>query len=295
MEFETSRACIMTKGPLAARFTQASVWISGNWERMLFSVFGLIGLGFCLDFLLNNQVTEAGIVFALSFFSFFYSNLARFRRFKGLGFEAELWEDKQKEASDLIERLKDVVSIYTREIVISNVTRNRLSDGASWEEWWALFEELVDQHSVLGQTIDFSDLKKKMDSYFLFDLCMPIHGHFSRSINKHIGEANKLIGREFGSPIKDVAGYTSRIEEMRKIKSTVDNPFKLSEDGKLATAIENMVLESRENLSRLFGISMDLDEQKMSRLRRLSELYNHRPVEVTDELLAWSREREKYS
>jgi hypothetical protein len=57
------------------------------------------------------------------FLQFFYSNLARFKRFKGLGFEAELWEDKQKEAADLIDRLKNVVAIYSREVVMAQVSR----------------------------------------------------------------------------------------------------------------------------------------------------------------------------
>ena len=68
-----------------------------------------------------EQMTNAGIVFGLGFLSFIYANVARYKRFKGLGFEAELWEDKQKEAADLIDRLKNVVSIYTREVILGKV------------------------------------------------------------------------------------------------------------------------------------------------------------------------------
>jgi hypothetical protein len=73
-------------------------------------------VGYSLDLIYIEQMTNAGIVFGLGFLSFIYANVARFKRFKGLGFEAELWEDKQKEAADLIDRLKNVVSIYTREV-----------------------------------------------------------------------------------------------------------------------------------------------------------------------------------
>jgi hypothetical protein len=36
----------------------------------------------------------------------FFVFLARFKAFKGMGIQAELWEDKQLEAAILIERLK---------------------------------------------------------------------------------------------------------------------------------------------------------------------------------------------
>lgn len=76
----------------------------------------------------------------MAFFSFFYSRLSQF---KGFGFEAELWEDKTKEAEGLIERLKSVVEISTREIVLTKVMQGRWSDGADWAVtgsslmvWW---------------------------------------------------------------------------------------------------------------------------------------------------------------
>ena len=72
------------------------------------------------------------MVFGLGFLSFIYANVARFKRFKGLGFEAELWEDKQKEAADLIERLREVVSIYSREVILGKVRAGRFANGPDW-------------------------------------------------------------------------------------------------------------------------------------------------------------------
>ncbi len=75
----------------------------------------------------------------MAFFSFIYSNISRFKRFKGLGFEAELWEDKQKEAAQLIDRLKAMVTVYTREIVMQKVMQNRYSGDGRWAESWKLY------------------------------------------------------------------------------------------------------------------------------------------------------------
>lgn len=63
--------------------------------------------------------------------------------------EAELWEDKQKEAADLIERLREVVSIYTREVIVGKVKAGRWGGKADWGEHWKLYDDLVTQHNVL--------------------------------------------------------------------------------------------------------------------------------------------------
>ena len=75
-----------------------------------------------------------------------------------MGFEAELWEDKQKEAADLIDRLKNIVKVYTHEIVMMKVMAGRWNDGPQWQSRWALYEELVGEHDTLGQKIDFLPL-----------------------------------------------------------------------------------------------------------------------------------------
>jgi hypothetical protein len=142
-------------------------WLSANWERMLFVVVGLIFFGQCFYLVYGGKITEAAVIFGLGFLSFIYANIARFKRFKGLGFEAELWEDKKKEAADLIERLRDVVSIYTREVILGRITSGRFAGKADWKSHWKLYDDLVTQHNVLGQKIDFSNVKKGDGRLFL--------------------------------------------------------------------------------------------------------------------------------
>lgn len=67
--------------------------VAEYWERVVFAMVGFVGLAFSFKYMYAEKVTEASAVFAIAFLSFLYSNLSRFKRFKGLGFEAELWED----------------------------------------------------------------------------------------------------------------------------------------------------------------------------------------------------------
>lgn len=168
-----------------------------------------------------EKVAEAAVVFGLGFLSFIYANVARFKRFKGLGFEAELWEDKKKEAAGLIERLREVVSIYTREVILQKVRSGRWSGKLDWEGHWKLYDDLVTQHDALGQKIDFSGLKKAMDDYFLFDMTMPEISKIQEAATKGRTAAMQKIIEEFGSPIRDAEGYAKRLEQYRAIDESI--------------------------------------------------------------------------
>ena len=95
--------------------------IKEYWERVFLFSISFVFLALCLRFFLKSEVAGATAAFVMFFLCLIYANVSRFKRFKGLGFEAELWEDKQKEAADLIERLKNIVQVYTREIVMMKV------------------------------------------------------------------------------------------------------------------------------------------------------------------------------
>lgn len=266
-------------------------WLFANWERVLFVLVGLAFLGSCFYLIYIQKVTEAAVVFGLGFLSFLYANVARFKRFKGLGFEAELWEDKQKEAADLIERLKNVVSIYTREIIMSKVTEGRWGGMPKWQSRWALYDELVQQHSQLGQNIDFSSLKKSMDDYFLFDLCELPTERLNKVLWDERAKARDMISKEFGSPIRDAAGYGQRNRQLHETEFRIDDAFEISKSGNLAQhtldAFNAACLKFKEH----FGIEPKADAETIERMVRLAELYRHRPVDVTLELISWSNER----
>lgn len=263
------------------------VWkfLRDYWERLLFGLVGFACLIFGFKFLYDEKVPYASAVFALAFFSFLYSNLSRFKRFKGLGFEAELWEDKQKEAADLIERLKSVVAVYTREVVMNNVLRGRWGDGADWKARWALYDELVNQHDMLGQKIDFSDLKRKIDGIFIFDLCTPLESSVNETISKAKKEARKAIEIEFGSPITDVEGYGRKLQKLNAIGGFVDDAFHRSEYDNIAQEILGKASAAKISLQRDFSINVDFDPRVTQKLKRVAKLHDNRPLKIDDKLI----------
>jgi hypothetical protein len=264
-------------------------FLLGNWERIFFGLVGFACLLFSLKLLYNDQITSGSAIFGIGFLSFLYSNLARFKKFKGLGFEAELWEDKQKEAANLIDQLKGIVSAYTREIVMGNVMRGRWGGGRDqWADRWSLFDELTRKHTELGQDIDFSQLKHDVDSVFIFDICLPLASSVRQTIDKGKADGQQLMSQKYGSPITDLEGWNSDSAKLREIESTFDNLFERAKDQNIAQAILDAAANAQTKLKSSFSVSLEYDADVMERLESMAQLIQHRPVAITPQLIEWS-------
>lgn len=268
-------------------------WLRLNWQALLFSLIGFSLLWFCLDLLRKEDVTGAGVVFGMAFLSFLYANLSRFKRFKGLGFEAELWEDKQKEAVDLIDHLREIVSIYSKELLNLRVAGNRMTDGnVDWLGHWKLYNDVLKQHDNLGQKVNLTDVKQMMDTYFLFDATMPELASLVASASNMQSAASAKISEEFPAPISEAAAYHGRLAHIQNLPSFPKNPFRIAETGDLAGQILTTWQEIEQTLKREFGVEAEVDDIVLKRLQRLSTLFQSRPVEITEDLIRWTTNRD---
>lgn len=258
---------------------------------MLFSAVGLFCLFFTLKFVTIGQIASASAAFAMAFFSFFYSNLSRFKKFKGLGFEAELWEEKQKEAEDLIGKLKNIVFIYTREVMMGNIMRGRWGGDNNWAKHWALFDELRHQHAELQQDLDFSSLKNQIDSVFIFDLCSPIGSYVRTSIERAKAEAGQKISEKFGSPVVDIAGHSAAYSVLNDIEASISDLFERSQTDNIAELITEIAKNAKIRLEISFDIVLNFNELAMQRLQDISLKIESRPLLITDEILGWADDR----
>jgi hypothetical protein len=265
-------------------------YVLSRWERLLFGVVGAAFLFFTFQNLRANNVTAGSALFGMAFFSFFYSNLARFKKFKGLGFEAELWEDKQKEASDLIERLKSIVTVYTHEIVMGSVMRGRFG-ADSWQKRWDLLDRLTGQHTELGQNIDFSETKHDMDSVFIFDICSDACNVINQDIQRGLNQARAKTQEKYGSPVTDLAGYNRDNEKLRAITFKRDDLFERARTSNIANEMLIEARAARQLLISSFDITVELDDQAIGRLETTAGVAAKRPITVTPELIAWADER----
>ncbi len=263
-------------------------WIKINWERCFLFLIALMFLAFSIRFLLKAEVAGATATFVMFFLCLIYGNVSRFKRFKGLGFEAELWEDKQKEAADLIERLKNIVQVYTREIVMTKVMAGRFGGGSDWPDRWALYEELVGQHDTLGQNIDFLPLKEKVYKVMVFDAVSFLSEEIRQALSKAESNAQDAISAEFGNPIKDHEGYRKRREELKALKFDMSGLFKISETENVAQYVLSNTERTAQGLGEKFGIEVELPDDKMTKLRKIDALVKVGDFRADPELMQWA-------
>lgn len=268
-------------------------YLKSNWERVLFALLGVTCLGQGIRLLFAENVPAASATFAIGFFSFFYSNLARFKRFKGLGFEAELWEDKQREAAELIERLKGVIAIFSRETMIGQVTGGRLTRGPDWPRHWALYNELVTEHGALGQAIDLSETKAQLDTYFLFDMCHHEADTLRRAFQTARTTADKKINAEFGSPIRDSAGYGARLAALRAIDFDMKDLRERMARSNVAEEFIEAAGKAAEAFRREFGVEMEIAPETVANLKKIALWWTSRPLVITPEMMAMADRPDK--
>ena len=261
-------------------------WISKNWEKLLFRLIGAVVLVFAGRFLYQSQMSAFATSFGIAFFCFFYANLARFKKFKGLGFEAELWADKQKEAEDLIGRLKEVYEIYSNEILISKAKEGRWGSSENrWTSVWELYDLIDTRHNKLGQNLNLSKAKKTLDQYFIFDIIHPLYDEIQKTVSEGHAMASSTISREFGSPIKDAEAYGQRIRQLQNIKKDFGQPFTLAKEGKLASELLSWFDLQKSEIKDAFSVTIDMDTDARKRLKQLALLEILDSVPVTQELI----------
>jgi hypothetical protein len=112
------------------------------------SACSLLGVGVCLAFTdrSGSAVTAWGIGFLLVILLL----LTKFKRFKGFGFEAELWEQKQVEAVALIDQMKSLSKLISRQMA-SVASRVGIWDSAlSMAELAEFVDELQQHMTAIG-------------------------------------------------------------------------------------------------------------------------------------------------
>lgn len=260
-----------------------------NLERILPSVIGYGSFAFGFSLIWDEKLTAAGVTLVFGLICLVFGNLARFKSFSGLGFQAELWEAKQKEADDLIARLRNIMAIITTEILSTRVKSGRFDAGGEWNATWDLYDSILAQYREIGLELNLSDAKSLMDKYFLFDLTCPAVAKVSYAITQGKDKALARLqekGGEANSNLQEMEGLKKYDDIVRNLKE----PFTVMERENLARLAKNSFEKSKTDLGEKYGIVLELPVGTIERLDALAKVIDNRPVVVTKELLGWAAE-----
>jgi hypothetical protein len=157
---------------------------------------------YALSFAGNNA---GGTIFsAAAIFALIFAFLAKFKRFKGLGIEAELWEEKMEEAEQLIGRLRTLaLSSYRPIAQLVAKTGRPLSKGLSRREMHDVTEALS-SHMKSYKGIEPHEINEVLRPLYLrveSEICSVIAGGIRTCLVMNANPLRKEAG-QIPSPIE---------------------------------------------------------------------------------------------
>lgn len=140
-----------------------------NLQAIIFSLVGFAFLYKSFDYLFfADNVANALLLFPAALISFAYANLSKFKKFEGLGFKAELWEDTKKEAEHIINKLKTILHISSAQIIETTVKSAYISTVVIWKDTWILFNKLEGELKAIDSNENLNETKKLIYGYFFW-------------------------------------------------------------------------------------------------------------------------------
>ena len=99
-------------------------------------IVGIACLGAALWLSLTHNLAEATFIGLLGLLVLAFARLTQFKKVKGLGFEAELWDQTQKEAELLIAQMRDLI------FILAETTGRSIARAGRWDSHFTRKEQI---------------------------------------------------------------------------------------------------------------------------------------------------------
>ncbi len=179
---------------------------------LLGAALGLLVSGTVLAFM--DQIAAASTVYAVCCMVLIFFFLSRFKRFKGFGIEAELWEQQMEQAAKLRDTLRFLSETFGEMMYM------QFGPGSRWdgipENVKLDFIEKMDRHlQDTGLTQDEIDQKKNpWHKCVMRDLANPVAQRIMDSLQGKVNERNEALSA-LGTITSEKRGEQARLLEER--------------------------------------------------------------------------------
>jgi hypothetical protein len=207
-----------------------------------------------------------------------FAFLPEFKKFKGLGIEAELLDKKIEETDNLLKQLRDITAPMSEMLISSTARAGRLGSAMPRSQKYELMQRIETELKKCG--VDEEQLEKtKQDWHFynIFDLSSPIFEKIQNKLQPIQQEREKKL-REFKQPIAPDKQdeYKQLIDNRNEVSKEMDkfrDLRQLKNQRNLAKKITKEIEES-ENLSTLE--KQELNSEIEEELRDLEHYTKHK-------------------
>lgn len=237
-----------------------------------------VGLGFM------DKVGAATATYTAAVLSLIFAFLPEFKKFKGLGIEAELLDKKIEETDRLLKQLRDITAPIAEMLISSTARAGRWGSGIPRSQKYALMQRIESELKRCGvEESQLEQAKKDWHYYNIFDLATPIFEKIMEKLRAIQQEREKAL-REFNQPItpERMDEHKRLIEHRNKVSKEISDLRDLRQIKSQDRLVEQ-ILRAISNSGSLSGeekttLTNDLDEElsdlghyiKHKEFRRLS-------------------------
>lgn len=257
----------------------------GKFESrfLKFGGFALIFLG--VYFLFKKDAASGTVSAAVGLMLIFLSRISEFKRFKGWGFEAEMWDDKLLEAERLMDSMKSIAKIASREIVLQSVKSGRFGNGKRWEDHWRLFEEIRATQGGLLTPQSVKEIRKSVDRWFLHDMISNEFGSLVEIVNKGADLARRKIRENGGDFEKRTVSFDADLQSVFRGKRHSVGLFELAGEGPFVEALNKWWHDAKSLLEK-YDVQIEIPPEIQSKLDTFKALEGLPEMPVTPALIS---------
>ncbi len=184
---------------------------------LLFSI-ALFASGIALAF--NDKTASASVVMAAGVITLIFLYLSQFKRFKGLGIEAELWEQEMEEAEQLVSRLQGLSVAVSEPLMYMAARSGRWSSGIPRRKKFEMMKGIEAQlrdNGVPEQKIIAA--MEEWHRFNLIDLSMDFRQAISDIAHEKIREIDQMT-KQLSKPIS--GGDIKKVKEHQRRHQEID-------------------------------------------------------------------------
>lgn len=213
-----------------------------------------------------DKATAATATYGAAVLSLIFAFLPEFKKFKGLGIEAELLDKKIEETDKLLKQLRDITAPIAEMLISSTARAGRWDSGMPRSQKYELMQRIESELKKCGvEDSQLEQAKKDWHYYNTFDLATPIFEKIAEKL-KPIQQERERALSQFKQPITP-----ERMEEHNRLVAYRNEVTKEITDLRDLRQIKNqehLAEQIRESISNSAALS---GEQKASLAKEIDE------------------------
>lgn len=198
------------------------------------------------------------------------SNLARFKKIKLPGFEAEMWEDTQKEAERITNNLKKLLDLFSSTTIIQKVTSGRWGKGEKWRDIWNLYFSMLDEHNKLNIGGEFHETLNTLETYFIFDSLHHEMDYIQGKLGQARADAQRVINEKHGPSIKDAKRYSIDLEELNSFEFAIGDMFEAASARSMGNRLAHLATDNKKQIEEKYGIEINIIDEVLENIHYIS-------------------------